>query len=265
MDAEGAFAVFGPYMVAFAMVLARITGLMLIAPFYSAGNIPVMVKMGLVGTLTLVVMIQTGPMPLPGDFNAVRMIGLLVGEVLVGFLMGMVVAVLVSSVHFAGQLIGSQMGMTMANLVDPTTQQQASLVGTVLNAVTLLLFLAFDGHLMLLQALFESWEIVPLNKVWPNAEAILPELVRVGGRLFEIGLRLALPVVVATTFINIGLAIIARTVPQVNVFQLGFILTMLVGLTMLALSLPGLNVVVKNMLNEGLRSAVLMASATRGG
>jgi flagellar biosynthetic protein FliR len=105
---------------------------------------------------------------------------------------------------------------------------------------------------------------VPLNKVWPNAEVILPELVRVGGRLFEIGLRLALPVVVATTFINIGLAIIARTVPQVNVFQLGFILTMLVGITMLGLSLPGLNVVIKNMLNEGLRSAVLMASATRG-
>jgi len=137
-------------------------------------------------------------------------------------------------------------------------------VGTVLNAVTLLLFLAFDGHLMLLKALFDSWEVVPLNKVWPNAEVILPELVRVGGRLFEIGLRLALPVVVATTFINIGLAIIARTVPQVNVFQLGFILTMLVGITMLGLSLPGLNVVIKNMLNEGLRSAVLMASATRG-
>jgi len=186
------------------------------------------------------------------------------GEMLVGYLMGLVIAVLFASVHFAGQLIGTQMGLTMANLVDPTTHQQSSLVGTILGAVTMLLFLGFDGHLMILRALFDSWEVVPLNKVWPNGEVILPELIRTGARGCEIGCRMSLPGRGATWFINIGLAIIARTVPQVNVFQLGFILTMLVGITMLGLSLPGLNVVIKNMLNEGLRSAVLMASATRG-
>lgn len=265
MNAEGTFAVFGPWLLAFVMVLARITGLFLIAPFYSAGMAPTLIKMGLVGTLTLVVMIQTGPMPLVGDFNAVRMIGLVAGELLVGYLMGLVMAVLFASVHFAGQLIGTQMGLTMANLVDPTTHQQSSLVGTILSAVTMLLFLAFDGHLMILRALFDSWQVVPLNKVWPNGEVILPELIRTGARVFEIGFRMSLPVMVATLFINIGLAIIARTVPQVNVFQLGFILTILMGIVMLGMSLPGLNVVFKNLFLEAIRSSLMMAAATRGG
>jgi flagellar biosynthetic protein FliR len=118
---------------------------------------------------------------------------------------------------------------------------------------------------MILRALFDSWEVVPLNKVWPNGEVILPELIRTGARVFEIGFRMSLPVMVATLFINIGLAIIARTVPQVNVFQLGFILTILVGIVMLGMSLPGLNVVFKNLFLEAIRSSLMMAAATRGG
>lgn len=261
MDAQGIFAVFGPWLVAFALILARVSALVLTTPFYNSQTIPGPVKAGLVGLLTLFVMVQTGPVPLVGDFNAVRLIGLLLAEMLVGALMGTAVNFLFGALTMAGQLLGMQMGLSMANLMDPISFQQTGLMGQVLNIAALLLFLIFDGHLLMLRALFESFNVAPLTQIVPRGEIILPELIRLSGQIFEIGLRIAFPVVVSILIINVGLAIIARTVPQVNVFQLGFILTVGLGIVILSLSLPGLEAIVRRLVNDGVRAAMLMARA----
>ncbi len=261
MNAEGVFAVFGPYLAAFGLVLARFSGLVLTAPFFSSMTIPTPIKMGLVGTLTLVVMIQTGPMPPVGNLDAVRLIGMVLGELAVGGLMGMAATMLFGAVSMAGQLIGTQMGLSMASLMDPVNFQQVGMLSQVLNVVAMLLFLVFDGHLMMLRALFDSFQQVPIGTAWPDSARILTDLTYVGSMNFELGLRLAFPVIVTVLFVNLGLGIIARTVPQVNVFQLGFLVTISLGLLMLALSLPGFSQVFRNIVGECVTMSVRMAKA----
>ena len=262
MDASGTFAVFGPWMVLFGLVLARVSALVVTAPFFNSQTIPVPVKVGLVGVVTLFVAVNLRTVPQVADFNALRLIALIAGEMMVGALMGVAVSILFGALALAGQLVGTQMGLSMANLMDPFTFQQTGLMGQVLNIVALLLFLVFDGHLLMLRALFESFELVPVTGVSPHGGPILAELMRVGGLLFELGLRIALPVVVTVLFVNVGLAIIARTVPQVNVFQLGFIITVGLGIAVTALALPGMRQVVHRLLEDGVRAAMRLAAAS---
>lgn len=261
IDAQGVFAVFGPWMVAAALILARLSGMFATAPFFSAQTIPIPVKMGLVGILTVFVMIRTGPVPLAGDLNALRLIGLCGAELLLGGLMGTAATFLFAAIAMAGQLVGTQMGFSMANMMDPTNAQQSSLMGQVLNILALLLYLVMDGHLMMLRALFESFQVAPLTEIVPRGGIIVPELVRLSGEVFSLGLRIAFPVVVCVMFVNIGLAIVARTVPQVNVFQLGFIITVGAGILVLSLSIPSLRVVLQGVIKESVVAAMLMARA----
>lgn len=261
MDAQGVFAVFGPWMVLFALILARISALVLTAPFFNTQSVPMMVKMGLVGTLTLFVMIKTPVVPKVGDLNAVRLIGLIAGEILIGALMGTAIAILFGALGMAGHLIGTQMGLSMANMMDPISFQQTGLMGQVLNITALLLLMVFDGHLMILRALFESFEISPVSELAPRGPIILGDLVHLGGQVFELGLRMAFPVITAVLFINFGLAIVARTVPQVNVFQLGFILTITLGIMVMAASLPGFGQLFHHLLQDAIRAAMRMAAA----
>lgn len=259
MDAQGVFAVFGPWLVLFALILARVSALVATAPFFSAQTIPMSIKMGLVGILTLFVMVHSRTVPQVGDLNALRLIGLIGAEMLLGALMGTAVAVLFGALGMAGQLVGTQMGLSMANMMDPVSFQQTSLMGQVLNVMAILLLLVFDGHLMMLRALFESFEIAPVSQLVPQGPVILDDLVHLGGKMFEFGLRMAFPVVVAVLFINFGLAIVARTVPQVNVFQLGFILTISIGIVVLAASLPGFSQVFHRLIDDAIRAALRMA------
>jgi flagellar biosynthetic protein FliR len=261
MDAQGVFAVFGPWLVLFALILARISALVLTAPFFNTQTVPMMVKMGLVGTLTLFVMVKTHTVPKVGDLNALRLIGLIAGEILIGALMGTAISILFGALGMAGHLIGTQMGLSMANMMDPISFQQTGLMGQVLNITALLLLMVFDGHLMILRALFESFDIAPVTQLAPRGPIILGDLVQLGGQVFELGLRMSFPVITAVLFINFGLAIVARTVPQVNVFQLGFILTIMLGIMVMAASLPGFGQVFHHMLEDAIRAALRMAAA----
>jgi flagellar biosynthetic protein FliR len=261
MDAQGIFAVFGPYMVLFALILARISALVVTTPFFNSQTIPMPVKMGLVGILTVFVMILRPTLPDIGQLETVRIIGLIGAEMLIGALMGTAVSIAFGALGMAGQLIGTQMGLSMANMMDPISFQQTGLMGQVLNILALLLFLVFDGHLMMLRALFESFELAPLAGFAPRSGQILTDLILLGGSVFEIGLRMAFPVVVAILFINFGLAIIARTVPQVNVFQLGFIITIGLGLLVMAYSLPGFGRLFHTVVENSIRAALRMADA----
>lgn len=264
MDAQGVFAVFGPWMVLFALILARITALVATTPFFNSQTIPMPIKMGLVGILTLFVMISSGHPPQVGDLNVLRLIALIGAEMLVGALMGTAIALMFGALGMAGQLIGTQMGLSMANMMDPISFQQTGLMGQVLNVLAMLLLVVFDGHLMMLRALFESFEIAPVSHVLdtaPHGAFILGELVRLSGLVFELGLRMAFPVVAAILFINFGLAIVARTVPQVNVFQLGFILTISAGLLVLAAAMPGFGQVFRGLVEDAVRAAMSLARA----
>lgn len=258
LDAEGLFAVFGPMFLSFGLALTRIGALVATTPLFSSPTVPTPVKAGLVGALTLFVMFSMGPSPHLASLGALQIAAAIVTEIVVGAIMGLAVSVLFGALAFAGQLIGIQMGFAIASVVDPTTFQQVGVLGQVLNLLGLMLLLVFDGHLMLLNALFHSFEVVPLGAASPNGTLIVREVVRQGGLLFTLGLRIALPVACVVLLVNVGLATIARTVPQVNIFVIGFLLTIGLGLLVLGLSIPATAMVFETMVEEAIRSATRM-------
>lgn len=256
LDADSIFAVVGPYVYAFSLVLVRIAALVATTPIFSAPAIPIPSKMGLVGVLTLLVMVSTGPMPAPGPLEPVGLTGAVLSEAIVGGTMGLAVMVLFGALAFTGQLVGIQMGFAIANVVDPTTFQQVGVVAQVLNLLGLMLFLVFDGHLLMLRALFDSFELVPLGGAVFQTGPIVGELVRLGSELFSIGLRIALPTVCVVLLVNVGLATIARTVPQVNIFVIGFLFTISLGLLVLGLSLPSTALLFEDLVENAIRTVL---------
>lgn len=258
-DAETIFAVFGPWVLGFGLILTRTAALIVATPLFSSPMVPTMTKAGLVGTLALVVTVSTGPDIPPVQLNLLSIAGAVVHEAIVGAVMGLAVAVAFGALHFTGQMVGIQMGFAIANVVDPSTYQQVGVVAQLLNLMGLSLFLVFDGHLMILRAFFQSFEIASIGALEPQGGVIIAELVRQGGLLFSVGLKIALPVVCVVLLVNVGLATIARTVPQVNIFVIGFMITISLGLVLLGMAMPSTAKVFESLIEEAVRTAIKMS------
>jgi len=139
--------------------------------------------------------------------------------------------------QFGGQIVGFQMGFAIVNVVDPQSQQQVSLIGSLEYTIAALLFLVLNGHHLLLMALARSFTIVPPLSVSPDVE-VYGGLVRMTSQVFVIAVRIAAPAMAALLLTNVALSIIARTVPQMNIFIVGFPIGIAVGLASLAFSAP---------------------------
>ena len=260
LDYQGIFAVFGPWLMAFGLILIRLTGLFLTTPILSAPFLSPQVKMGLVGTLTILVMSTTDIPPALTQLNTMALAGAAIMELLIGATMGFAIMLLFGALNLTGQLLGIQMGFAIANVVDPSTGAQAGVLAQVLNLMCMLLFIAFDGHLLLIRALFDSFVTVPIGSANPQTNVIISELIDQSVTLFHIGLRIGLPVVCTVLLINVGLATIARTVPQVNIFVIGFLITIGVGMLVLGMSIPTTAFVFQTYLEEALQRSVKMPS-----
>jgi flagellar biosynthesis protein FliR len=256
MDFQGVYAIFGPWILSFALALTRIGTLFITTPIFSMPAVPVSVKAGIVGALTILVMTTTQPVPELMALNTVELGGAIIMEAVLGGIMGLAVSLLFGALSFTGQLIGIQMGFAIANVVDPSTNQQNGILGQVLNLMALCLFLSFDGHLMLLRGLFESFHTVPLGAANPQKDLIIATLIAQGGEVFRVGLQIGLPVVCVVLLVNVGLATLARTVPQVNIFVIGFLITISVGMMVLSLAIPSTGQVLIKELEAAVETAV---------
>ena len=127
-----------------------------------------------------------------------------------------------------------------------------------MNIFGLSLFLAVDGHLILLKALFQSFETVPLGGADPQQMLLLNALIKQGGDIFSLGLKIGLPVVCVVLLVNVGLATLARTVPQINIFVIGFLITISIGLLLLGLAIPTTGDVFTKMIEDTLRNGVAL-------
>ena len=158
-------------------------------------------------------------------------------EILVGLLLAFAAVTLFATVQFAGEMIGVQMGLALANVVDPTSDMQISTLSQVFNLVAVLAFLALDGPVQLLRAFADGFHAMPPGAFVPNAESMLEAVAQVGV-LFSLALRIALPVITALFLVSMTLGIVGRTVPQLNILVLGFPIKILVGVFVIAVSIP---------------------------
>ena len=221
----------------FLLTAFRVAGLFAIAPILGHRLVPVKVRIPLTLLLTYFLFSYTSSTPIQVGDSLWPLAGLALRELGFGLLLGFLFQILFIGVQFGGGVIGYQIGFALVNVVDPSTSTNISIISQVKLLIATLVFLVINGHHVMLQALFESFKLVPLGQVSFNTVAA-DGIVKFAGETFVIGIKLAAPVVVTLFVTDLCLGILARTMPQMNVFIVGFPLKIGVGLFILATTLP---------------------------
>ncbi len=232
------YAQLNAWLTAFFWPFVRLLALVAVAPVVGHGVVPARVKIGLAGFMALVLAPTLGPLPQVTVFSAAG-VWIIVNQFLIGIALGVAMQLVFAATSAAGDFIGLQMGLGFATFYDPLSSATTPAVGQFLNTVALLAFLAFDGHLQMFAALADSFRLLPVSADLLHA-AGWRVLADAGAAIFEMGLLLSLPVVAALLIATLVLGILNRAAPQIGVFQIGFPVTLLIGLLIVQLMVPNM-------------------------
>ncbi len=232
--------------------LTRILGLIAASPVLGNNSIPVSVKVSLGVLLT---MIMAPAIPALPAVDPMSMAGLLIvfQELLIGLAMGFSMRIVFAAIEMAGEVSSLTMGLGFASLFDPMSRGRSSAVSQFLALIATMAFLAVNAHLVLLSALAESFVVLPIAAT-PVSTNLSYNLVSWAGTIFASGLHLSLPIVAALLITNVALGILTRAAPQLNIFGIGFPVSLGVGLLLISAVLPYLNMPMQNLFNQGIES-----------
>ncbi|MHB1592014.1 MAG: flagellar biosynthetic protein FliR, partial [Sulfuricella sp.] len=214
----------------------RILALVGSAPILGNPSIPVRVKVGLAVVLTLVLAPTLGSMPAVEPGSAIGLL-ILAQQIVIGVAIGFTMRIIFTAVEMAGNIAGMQMGLGFASFFDPQNAAQSPVVGQFLGLLATLLFLALNGHLYMIEVLAQSFQALPVAPQ-PFSAAGWRALAGWGGEIFLAGLLLSMPIMAALLITNLALGIMTRAAPQLNVFSVGFPITLAAGFVVLAIALP---------------------------
>ncbi len=220
------------------LVAARLSGLFLTAPFFArTGNAPMRVRVALIMALTYMLVPLVPPWAGEGEGQAARMLFAAVTEVMIGAAIGMVVHWGMAATQVAGTVIGFEMGLSMAQVMDPTSGMQENVVSNLLYLAASMIFIIMDGPFLLLEGLTHSFRTLPLGGGGLSALALLEAATAAVLRMFQLALILAAPIVVASKLLYLGMGLINRATPQIQVFFLAMPVIQMVGLVIIGLSM----------------------------
>lgn len=219
------------------LIFLRISGMIWLLPVFDGKSVPVLFKAGLCLAMSLLLLPVLRPV-LPPVEGMTLAFGLgAAGELLAGMVIGFSVRLLFAGIQLAGQLAGFQMGIGIANVFDPVTSSQVSVIGQFNNLLAMVIFLATNAHHLFLRAVAESFRLVPpLGAHYSGAAAWT--VLDLAGRMFVIAVQVGAPVIVVLMLVSVALGIMARTVPQMNVFFVAAPVNVVVGLFFIGLSIP---------------------------
>jgi flagellar biosynthetic protein FliR len=221
-----------PLLWPFLRTLALLSG----APVLSLRIIPVRVKVGLALLIALAAQASLPPMPvLPLDSPGALM--MVAQQVVIGLTLGFSARVVFAAVEFAGELIGLQMGLNFAGFFNPATGSQGTATARFFGTIGSLLFVVLNGHLLLMLAVVRSFEAFPVSDHPLSVITTLQPQVW-GGEIFKLGLWIALPIIAMLLFVNLVLGVISRVAQQIQIFSVGFAITVSMGLFGMMLTLP---------------------------
>jgi flagellar biosynthetic protein FliR len=241
----------------------RIGGFVLAAPLASENTIPKLVKI----VFTLALALLLAPLaPVPAGLSIFSGVGALTAgrELLIGVAIGMVVQLVFEALTFGGQAIAMTMGLGFATLVDPQRGATVPVLGQFLMMFGMLVYLSINGHLLLLGALANSFQTLPIGAANIDRN-FLVSVATWGARIFETGLAVALPAVIALVIVNMALGVVMRAAPQLNLFGIGFTITMACGLYVLLVGLEGLFGGITSQLDGALAAVRELVGGTAAG
>ncbi len=220
----------------FVYVLIRVGMIILFSPILGSGTIPVKMRVGLILFTAIVAYPAVKTQPMPQTHGALELIGFVALEAMIGFTIAFAARLIFTVVQLSGTLIDFQMGFGVVNVIDPQTSSQVSITAQVQNILAILIFLGLDAHHFIVKAIVESFFVINPQKAFFSSFTMEYMLQLVSGT-FVTAIKLAAPLMAILFFLSVGLGLVARTVPQMNVFIVGFPLQIAVGLAMLAASM----------------------------
>jgi len=248
----------------FALTAMRIGVFLFMMPVFSSRTIPGRVKAAatLVIATVLTPVVPYTPDQLPE--NPLEFALMAAAEVFIGMTLALIIRLIFGGLQLAGQMIGFQMGFSVANIVDPGSGTQSTIIVQMAYMIALLLFLASNGHLMILQTVYESFSLLAPGEL--NLHQSLSDLIlETGQEMFVLSVKLMAPVMAILLFSQVALGILAKTVPQINLLIMSFGLNIALGLFFFGLSLQLFWPVFAKALNRGIKLVPVAMKIMSGG
>lgn len=249
------------WLTAFLFPLARIMGLLASAPVFNNRAQPARIRLviGLVITIAIVPVLPPMPAIAPGSWAGMAV---LTQQMVIGLLLGFTLRIAFIAIDVAGELIGMQMGLSFAVFYDPQAGGQTPVLAEFLGLITTLIFLAMNGHLLTLSVLVESFRLLPVGT--PFGAGGFATFLAWSSILFSAGLLLALPLIAALLIANLAMGVLARVAPQLNIFAVGFPVTLMAGFIVLMFSIPYFGAAMEKLFDSAFRAMASIMRAAAG-
>lgn len=230
------------------LILVRVSAFFVSVPFFSYRNIPVQLRIVFAVIFSWMVYYTIDPQPIPVDGQFIL---LLIKEAIIGLVIGLTAYIITSAVQIAGGFIDFEMGFALANIVDPQTGAQSPLMGQFFNVLLLFVLLAINGHHLILDGIYYSYQFMPVDNFYPNFgdENFAIFVAKMLATVFAVAFQMSAPIVATLFLVTLALGITAKTVPQLNIFVIGFAIKIGAGLLVLFISMGVMIEVMKN-INE---------------
>jgi len=218
----------------FVLIFVRISVVFSLIPYFSSESMPRRIRAVVVFFMSMILLPVVAPLK-AGDPNLAEMMMLLVQDLIIGVAIGLAVSIIFAGVQTAGQFVGFQMGFAIVNVIDPITGVDAPVTANLFYLCAFLLFLAFGGDHLLIKALVQSFMLVPLDGSLPQSGFYMG-MVRYAAGIFSIALKVAAPAIGILLLLNVAFGVMARSVPQMNVFMMSFPVTITLGFIFVIIS-----------------------------
>lgn len=234
----------------FLLVFVRITTMVALIPVIGSQSVPGRLKAGLSFLIAIILfpLVPVNQVDV-SMFTLPRFALLVVQELFVGITIGFAASLLFAAVQFAGRIVDTQMGFALVRLVDPFSNAASTVTGQFQIIIFSIVFLLINGHYFFLLAIQKSFEVIPLITVHMPSEHVGALLIKMVADVFVLAIRLAAPIYSVLILTSLSLGIVARTVPQINIFFVGLPLKIGLGVTTMAIVLPALVMIFRSMVD----------------
>jgi len=221
----------------FVMVLTRISSFFLVLPVFGWKSIPVRIKVAMTVLLAIFFSMITPFSIDSGQISTAKAVLLIANEATYGLALGLVATFIFAAVKFSGRIIERQMGLAMAQILDPLTGERTQPLGSLLEMIFIILFLSANGHHLFLLIISRSYESFPAGSI-PTIPVLAEGVIQAGSTMLIHGLKLAAPILAAFLLLMVVLAVLARMVPEMNILFISLPLRVGLGLLMVAIFIP---------------------------
>ncbi len=218
--------------------LFRIGAMVGAAPIFGSRSVPARIRLGLALVITLVIVPLLPAAPAVDPLSGTGLV-ITFNQLLIGLALGFSLRLVFTAVEIAGQIIGQLMGLGFASMIDPENGVSVPVVSQFYSVCTILLFLAFNGHLLLIEMINDSFRTLPVGTQGIPLDG-LRALADWGGQMFAGAVLVALPAICALLLVNLAFGVMMRSAPQLNIFAVGFPVTLLIGMVIMLVTLPAL-------------------------